>query len=620
MRTHAISHRGAVGGRGGGKSATASGAYQDGEEYYDEREGQRWDYTRGAGRVVTTAILAPAETPAEMVASGERLWNRVEAAEDRYWEHRHRDRPDLAEQHKANAQIFLSGHFTLANELTRADAETVVRRLLNERFVARGMIVSFAIHGDVGNSHFHYQAPARKFVGGEPRSRHFRRPEELRDWDQETRRRCAELQNQMLTERGLEVRVEARSFAEQGLALEPGVHIGPVGLAMEARGERSARVQANDDVLARNAERVAKSPEMILALLFAEPGGAGSAQGAGPAGNRKQTQERAEDADQRALTANVATVSERDIARRVQRLTLGDEVLFGEVMAKVMADPRLCRLGVDADGRTRYTTTAYFETEAALFESADALKARAAFGIGDGLHERILGGDRHRHLTAEQAAAVRWMTGAESLACVQGSAGTGKTTLMKAAKEIWEAARHRVRGAAMAWSAAQVLETETGIPSQSIASLEMAISNLAALEAEIASGARDPNDPWVQSRLARLRKEGLRAGEVLVVDESSMLDVRVAKILLAEAERVGAKLVMIGDTAQFQAIGAGRAFGALIERCGAAELTTIVRQKADAEDVLHHINGLTRDEARAQAAGPDRNGTPGLGRAPWRRS
>ncbi len=597
-----MSHRGAVGGRGGGKGASASGAYQDGKEYYSEREGASWDYTGGAKRVVATDILAPARTPAAMTASGERLWNWIEAAEDKYWDKRHRDRPDLAERHKETAQTFMSGHFTLANELSPADAETVVRRLLNERFVDRGMIVSFAIHGDPGNKHFHYQAPMRPFVDGEPGSRFFRRPEELRAWDQETRRRCAELQNEMLAERGLPVRVEARSFAEQGLELEPGVHIGPVGLAMAERGERSARVQANDDVMVRNAERVAKSPELILDLLFAEPGAAGADQGRGATGTGTRTLERGADADQRSLTASVATVSERDIARRVQRLTLGDEVLYAEVMAKVMADPRLCRLGVDADGRVRYTTSAYLEAETALFGRAEALKAGRAFGVRDELRDRTLASDRHQHLNGEQVAAVRWMTGAESLACVQGAAGTGKTTIMRAAKEIWEASGFRVRGAALAWSAAQVLEKETGISSQSIASLEMAIKNLAALEAEIASGGRDPNDPWVQARRARLGKEVLQAGEVLVVDEASMIDVRTAKLLLEHAHRVGAKVVLIGDTGQFQAIGAGRAFGGLVEKCGAAELKTIVRQKADIEDVLHHVQGLTREEARQHAA------------------
>ena len=587
-----MSHRGTVGGRGGGKSAAASGAYQDGREYYSERDDRTWDYTRGAGRVVMTDILAPADTPAEMVASGERLWNHIEAAEDRYCDHRYRKRPELAAEHKANAQIFVSGHFTLANELSHAEAEAVVRRLLTERFVNRGMIVSFAIHGDLGNLHFHYQAPLRRFIDGEPAARHFRKPEELRAWDQETRRRCAAIQNEVLIERGSEVRVEARSFAERGIELEPGVHIGPAGRAIADRGERSVRVVANDEVMARNAERVSRNPELILRLLFADPGDRDTSmtESGGSASAEVQS-----------LTANQATLTERDIARRVHRLTLGDEVLYTEVLARVMADPRLQRLGTDADGRTRFTTTDYLEAETKLFQQAEVLRNRKTFGLSNASNP-VPSTTSGRKLSEEQTAAVRWMTGNESLACVQGFAGTGKTTIMKAARELWQGSGYRVRGATLAWKAAKLLESESGISSQSLASLVSAIDRLHRLEGKLARGEREGSSPWVQAEFAELRERSLKRGDVLVVDESSMVDVRTASILAAEATRVGAKLVMIGDVAQFQAIGAGRAFGGLVERCGAAELKTIIRQKADAEDVLRHVAGLTREEARNRAA------------------
>ncbi len=48
---------------------------------------------------------------------------------------------------------------------------------------------------------------------------------------------------------------------------------------------------------------------------------------------------------------------------------------------------------------------------------------------------------------------------------------------------------------------------------------------------------------------------------------------------VAEAEKRGAKLVLVGDHEQLQAIGAGSPFRAIAERIGSVELTDIRRQK-----------------------------------------
>src|SRR3546814_6261798 len=51
--------------------------------------------------------------------------------------------------------------------------------------------------------------------------------------------------------------------------------------------------------------------------------------------------------------------------------------------------------------------------------------------------------------------------------------------------------------------------------------------------------------------------------------------------VLGEAERAGAKVVLVGDAEQLQAIEAGAAFRALAERHGAAEISEIRRQHED---------------------------------------
>lgn len=53
---------------------------------------------------------------------------------------------------------------------------------------------------------------------------------------------------------------------------------------------------------------------------------------------------------------------------------------------------------------------------------------------------------RHERLSEEQKTAIEHVAGHERIAAVIGRAGAGKTTMMKAAREAWEAARHRHSG------------------------------------------------------------------------------------------------------------------------------------------------------------------------------
>jgi ATP-dependent exoDNAse (exonuclease V) alpha subunit len=139
-------------------------------------------------------------------------------------------------------------------------------------------------------------------------------------------------------------------------------------------------------------------------------------------------------------------------------------------------------------------------------------------------------------LTCRPSSAPRWtISPATRAGVVVGYAGTGKSAMLGVAREEWERQGYTVRGAALSGIAAENLEGGSGIPSRTIASLEY---------------------QWEQGR------ELLGPRDVLVIDEAGMIGTRQMERVLSHAEQAGAKVVLVGDPEQLQAIEAGAAFRA----------------------------------------------------------
>ncbi|WP_156442529.1 AAA family ATPase, partial [Sphingomonas sp. CCH9-H8] len=192
----------------------------------------------------------------------------------------------------------------------------------------------------------------------------------------------------------------------------------------------------------------------------------------------------------------------------------------------------------------RFTSRDMIAVEARLERSAGALAARDGHGIADRQRDAAIGAAQGRGLvlSAEQRDALDHITGRKGLASVVGYAGSGKSAMLGVAREAWERQGYQVRGAALSGIAAENLEGGSGIQSRTLASLEHA---------------------WGQGR------EQLGPRDVLVVDEAGMIGSRQMERVLSQARDAGAKVVMIGDPEQLQAIEAGAAFRSVTERHGA---------------------------------------------------
>ncbi|WP_426212280.1 MobF family relaxase [Massilia sp. TWP1-3-3] len=166
-------------------------------------------------------------------------------------------------------------------------------------------------------------------------------------------------------------------------------------------------------------------------------------------------------------------------------------------------------------------------------------------------------------------------------AFVEGWAGTGKTTMMRALGAAYRAAGFEVVGCCQSAAASLNLARETGIPSRTVASLLLAVRN---------------------------GKARLGPGTILALDEAGMVGSREFALLQGAALAAGAKLVAIGDPKQLQPIEAGGIFRSLIDRHGKAEISAIQRQRTDAEPLLAWLEergSLSRAKAAALRQAPE---------------
>jgi len=278
------------------------------------------------------------------------------------------------------------------------------------------------------------------------------------------------------------------------------------------------------------------------------------------------------------LISNEKSVFDRhDIAKTLHRYINDDAQMFRNAFAAVMASPALVELQAEhIDPETgdvsnaRYSTREMIDLELAMARSAERLHQAQSHGVDHRHVERAIekqdhalrtssGGmvsasDPSAGLSDEQHQAIEHITGRERIAAVVGFAGAGKYTMLAAAREAWEAQGYQVHGAALARKAAEGLEESSGIESRTLASWSYS---------------------WDHGR------DLIGSSDVFVIDEAGMVGSRQLARFIGEAEERGAKIVLVGDHEQLQAIGAGAPFRAIAEQIGHVELSGIRRQRHD---------------------------------------
>ncbi|MQX86759.1 Ti-type conjugative transfer relaxase TraA, partial [Sinorhizobium medicae] len=524
--------------RGSGRSAVLSAAYRHCAKMAYQREARTIDYTRKTG-LLHEEFVIPDNAPEWLQSmitdrsvpdAAEAFWNKVEDFEKR-----------------SDAQLAKEVTIALPIELTSAQNIALVRDFVEQHISAKGMVADWVYHDAPGNPHVHLMTTlrpltqqgfgAKKVAVLGPDGYPIRNDAgkivyelwagSLDDFNA-LRDGWFACQNRHLTLAGLDIRIDGRSFEKQGIELAPTLHLGAGTKAIERKATAEAktlsleRLQLQEDLRCANARRLQRRPEIVLDLI---------------------TRER-------------SVFDERDVAKILHRY-VDDPAVFRSLMARILQSPETLQLerertafatGIRAPAK--YTTRALIRLEAEMANRAIWLSRRSSHRLREAVLETTLA--RHSRLSDEQKTAIEHVAKAGRIAAVIGRAGAGKTTMMKAAREAWEAAGYRVVGGALAGKAAEGLEKEAGIISRTLSAWELR---------------------WSQGR------NQLDARTVFILDEAGMVSSRQMACFMEAATRTGAKLVLVGDPEQLQPIEAGAAFRAIADRIGYAELETIYRQR-----------------------------------------
>lgn len=222
-----------------------------------------------------------------------------------------------------------------------------------------------------------------------------------------------------------------------------------------------------------------------------------------------------------------------------------------------------------ANGRQLYTTLDMIEMERDLLQFAGASRFALQFALQPNSVTAALASfqaQRGFELRDEQARAVHHAAQGNRLALIQGAAGVGKSASLAALKIAYEANGSRAIGLAPSGAAAAELEKSAGIASSTIHALLMKL--------ELGKG-----DKRFQ----------LRAGDVLIIDEAGMIDTRTLHRLASHASEAGAKLVLVGDERQLEAVGSASTFAMLGQQIGRAEIIEIARQEDPADRAISQV-------------------------------
>lgn len=593
--------------RSEGRSAVGFSAYISASQQVDERTGVRYDFVCKSD-VIVSRILAPEDAP-EWAKTSSTLWNKAEQFEDEWGTLRFRGNTRDAEKNQKSLEAreqFLSSAQTAQTimgaipiEFSKLEAEACVEEFLQTRFVPRGLVVEYAIHWERGNPHFHGQITRRALVEGEFSQRKDRdivsKPELLI-----TRKEWEKVVNKHLELGGHEVRIDCRSHEDRGSLLLPTHHEGWYAQRLAEQGQYSRIVADNEAVRQKNIKILCNNPEALIQEVALKR----------TTFTRRHIEEeiiRRVGGDAKLFALLKARVEEVDIPSELilkcanqnidYKGLYGDgshrDIVYegGELrgLATKLTDRLLgnqdiaAEVGENLNRDIVFTSTAYKKQEENLVQLADTLHQRSTKVVSESIITKALAYGEEQlgnSFSTEQREAVHHLCSGPELRILNGKAGTGKTTLLKAVAHAYQQAGYEVIGTTFQGKAVDIMEEDIGISCRSLDSFICAWDKHQEQKDLVESG-KLWGRPYIYAfnKMKDLEKHRFTSNMVILVDEANMIGGRLWEPFLTEAASCGVKVLVIQDPAQIKSREPGDYGRLFAERFGFCETTEVVRQR-----------------------------------------
>ena len=431
-----------------------------------------------------------------------------------------------AGERRKDSQLARAIEIGLPVELSHAESVALVRDYIAQEFVSKGMIADFSIRrNDTDNPYAQILLTLREATpsGFGPKMRHWNRKANLIEW----RSAWAERANQHLARAGHAVRIDHRTLEAQQIELTPGRK----GVGRWTQGEQTLpshlqeRVAERQRIAQENGEMILEDPTIAL----------------------------------RALSRLRPTFTHQELAQFLKSRT-GDQEQFAAVLAAVMESGELVTLTPDGGNPRRFTSRDMLDAEKSLMKRVAAMAMRRGHGVPHQLRipphppmtklpPRALT-EEPRALTDEQRGAFEYAMSGGDIKALAVAAGNGKSVLLAAMREAWEIQGLSVIGVALSRIAAETLQASSGIPTQPLVSHEL---------------------EWQEGR------NPLTLNHVIVVDGAEMIGLKQLERLLAVVDKARAKVLLMGDSAQLEAMGSMSPLQGILDRIGALAPTGLAR-------------------------------------------
>lgn len=260
---------------------------------------------------------------------------------------------------------------------------------------------------------------------------------------------------------------------------------------------------------------------------------------------------------------NSSVFKKHDLDRAVAMLSIlhGGIGSLPEIESAVAQQLGVVRLPTSPGEESLFTTETFRQLEVDLLRFARKASGHSQhFALSDlqiKLALRQCEQEKGFPLRDEQVLAMVHATSGRQISIIQGAAGTGKSASLAALKIAYSSAGHRVLGLAPSGAAAAELQKSSGIESQTIHALLMRLEN---------GNSQKPLH--------------LTDRDIIVLDEAGMVDTRTLHKLMCHVEAAGAKIVLVGDSKQLEAVGSASTLHMLTQHLGAARLEQIARQRS----------------------------------------